>query len=270
MSQPPLPYQSTSIRSAAPNILAIVGFVFVVLGLAGFCMPLAFLSGAIGAVLCGVALFRRPRGLAIAGLVVGLLEVIAGLIILAVVGIYYGSKARTAIQDAQLHDSARHAMVISFAIDAYKRDHGSLPPNLGVLSLGKDALDGFGNPIRYAPSPETGTYQLFSNGWDGKPNTKDDFILADTSIKQISTTVIPTIPRTPPSPFERETRQQAIKSYDAMLEGLDMSIDELEKTTGPSVDRERLIEMKTRRDGIRAERDRLAAANAATTQSVKP
>ena len=72
--------QSILTRPAAPNVVAIVGFAFVMVGLAGFYAPAAFIAGAIGAVLCGIALFRRPRGLAIAGLIVGIIEIIAGLI----------------------------------------------------------------------------------------------------------------------------------------------------------------------------------------------
>jgi hypothetical protein len=270
MSQP-LAYQSAQVRPASPNVLGIVGFVFVVIGLAGFYAPPAFVAGGVGAILCGVALFNRPRGLAIAGLVVGIIEIVVAVLFLTVVGIYYGSKARTAMQDAQLATSAQHAATISFAIDAYKRQNGALPPNLNALPpLGADALDGFGNSIRYVPNLQAQTYKLMSDCWDGKPNTADDSTLFDTSIKHLSTVVIPTIPRRQPTPEEHEARLQSIASYDGMIAELSNRIEALEKSGGPNVDAENLADLKSRLLNIQSERARLAAADAASTRPTLP
>lgn len=264
MSQPPLSYQSTTIRPASPNVLAIIGFILAMLGLSGFCAPPAFAFGLIGALLCAIALFRRPRGLAIAGLVVGVLELLAALSFLVVVGIYYGSKARTAMQDAQFATSVDHAREIAFAIDRYRNEHHALPPTLNDLPpLGADAMDGLGNPIRYVPNLEQQTYRLMSDCWDGKPNTADDATLMDTSIKPQSRIKIPTIPRTPMSPAEHAARQQAITSYDAMLSDLATQIEELKSSKADAAE---IADITRRMETIRAERDRLLAVEAASTR----
>ena len=267
MSQSPLSYQPTQIRPASPNILGIVGFSFAMVGLLGFCFAPALLAGLVGAVLCGIGLFWRPRGFAIAGLCVSVIEIVVGGFMAIVVGVIFASGVRTAAQNAKTAVSASHAATVSFAIDAYHRQNGKLPTSLNDLPpFGTNAADGFGRPIRYVPSADGQSYKLMSDSWDEKPNTPDDSTLTDTSVKQMSMTKIPTISRTPETDFDRANRQQAIASYDVMIESLKAEIAEKKQANTTATE---LVELDGRLQNLTDVRAKLIARGSPTTVPAK-
>ena len=197
MSQSPAPLQYQTPQTAAQpsNTLGLVGFILVMVGLFGFCFGPAFLLGIVGAVMCGIAVFKTPRGLAIAGLIVGLVELAIVGFVVFVLGVILVSGANTASQNTKTALGRSNASTISFNIDRFQRENNRLPATLAELSLTSDTTDGFGNQIRYLPNLTAGTYKLMGNGWDGKPNTADDFTLHDSAVKPwVAPLNIPTMP----------------------------------------------------------------------------
>ena len=134
--EPEPPYDAgIGYEEPAGNRLAIVGFVLALLG------PLAL----IGVIVSAVAARRRPRGLAIAGIIVGIVM----LLITAVCGgfgIYMFSFYQKAVPIVE--EISNDYQQIQASIESYKlANNGSLPADLSVLGLTQDALeDPFGNP----------------------------------------------------------------------------------------------------------------------------
>lgn len=197
------------VRPGPANTVGLIGFIFVMVSLAGFCFAPLFLLGVVGTVLCGIGLFRRPRGLAIAGFIVGLIEMLFALIVVVFIGMIIGVGVNAAAEAAKMQASSSRGREIQWAIDSYKRSHASaLPKSLSDLTDVTDIRDGWGNPIRYVPDARATEYTLISNGRDGKPSTADDMTLYDSSVKPYTTTTIPSMPpaRAPTRPTPPTTR----------------------------------------------------------------
>ncbi|HEY4328640.1 MAG TPA: type II secretion system protein GspG [Phycisphaerae bacterium] len=156
--QPPAPPPS--------NGLGVAGFIvsLVAIPTGGILSPIAlFLSF--------IALFRRPRGFAFAGFVLGFL----GTVVLAVWLSFFGFLGFTCfnigkpmVVTSNSIDQAQQ-LVVQFQVD----HNGALPTEIQGSALMAGRTDGWGHELRYTPLG-TGAYEIRSAGADGTFGTQDD------------------------------------------------------------------------------------------------
>jgi hypothetical protein len=150
------------------------------LGTAGFVISLiSFLClggliSPISLIMCGVAMRKEPKGLAIAGLI---LSIVGSLwLIIAVVFIGLGAIMAAlglGVIAVQMEEAQDEMGEIAQAIRAVETAQGAPPTSLGALSLGADLLeDPWGEPYNYEVSG--GQWRLYSSGLDGTAGTSDD------------------------------------------------------------------------------------------------
>ena len=172
MTVPPQQFVVTG-RSTGTNGLGVAGFVLSLVGWfsCGFFSPLAL-------ILSAVALRREPRGLAIAGLILGILGstwfIIGGLgFILALLGI--GAAANFVAMEASTDLTLTQ---VASVVSSYQEETGELPRDEAefakILSAsGLERMDAWDHPLRYRRLAE-GEFELRSAGPDGKFDTNDD------------------------------------------------------------------------------------------------
>ena len=177
MTTPQQPFIVTG-RSGGTNGLGVAGFVLSLVGWfsCGFFSPLAL-------ILSAVALRREPRGLAIAGLILGILGsawlFIGGLsFIAAVLGIGVAANFLA----AELHTDATLTQAASLVF-SYQEETGRTPADDAQFAKlledsGLDQLDAWGHSLRYNRLAE-GDFEVRSAGPDGKFDTGDDLTLRD-------------------------------------------------------------------------------------------
>ncbi|MFI4898598.1 MAG: type II secretion system protein GspG [Phycisphaerales bacterium JB059] len=163
MNQPP---------PAPSNGLGVAGFVTSLVGLvmcAGIICP-------IGLVLSTIAMFRRPRGLAIAGFIIGLIGsswIILVLLFFLVMGV---GLAGVAAMGAGGIEAGIDATKIHRAMRTHYAANGQIPSTLALLSLDEETLtDPWGRPYRYTIEPDGKRYAIATAGPDGVWDTDDDF-----------------------------------------------------------------------------------------------
>lgn len=157
------------------------------LGLAGFITSLVGLA-LTGGVLCPVglivsliALSRRPRGFAVAGVVLGAVGSCGGCLVLAFAAMVGMAAVVTAIAlvasgGPQGIETLDHMLQVDSAITAFQERTGAPPADLSQLTLPADLLkDGWGRPLEYsltggAPS---WTWTLRTAGSDGVMEPSD-------------------------------------------------------------------------------------------------
>lgn len=154
------------------------------LGLAGFITSLVgiFTGGVlspVGLILSLVALTRRPRGFAIAGVVLGTVGSCGGCILLMLGGAMFLSViVAVAAGGMPALDSVTHMFEVEQAIQTYVQQHGKPPADLGQLGLSEATLkDGWGHPIQYrvemGPGPADWNWAIQSPGSDGVVDSSD-------------------------------------------------------------------------------------------------
>ena len=139
---------------------AVVGLILSILG------PLA----PVGVIVCLFALRREPRGLAIAGLVIGILTTL----IVVVCGGFIGVGVWAVFGTREDYEEiAMDFAAISAAIENHQNTTGQLPNDLSNLGLSSDTLtDPYGDEYLYVKV--SGTWRLGFNGMDGTPGSQDD------------------------------------------------------------------------------------------------
>ena len=143
-----------------------------VMGIIGFVLSVTCLLSPVGLLMSLFALTKKPRGFAIAGVLVGLIfSVILGLLI---AGVAFGIRQPSTII---MGDVAYDTQVATQQIDAYRAETGSLPASLEDVAIPPAArTDAWGNEYRYEIT-DTGLWDLVSAGPDGTFGTDDDFEL---------------------------------------------------------------------------------------------
>lgn len=179
MSEAEHPYPEPSGQSAsqADNVPGLVGFVITMVALIGLtpCTWFMLALGTVGMIVSVVGLWQEPRGLAIAGTVVGAIEsvLLIGAVIFVV--LFAGGMAAEFITGFAHGIEVRvEASEIQHAARQYQQRHGALPADLSVLEgLSQDArTDPWGN--RYHIRIESGGVTIISGGPDARFGTLDD------------------------------------------------------------------------------------------------
>lgn len=175
-------YQAHGRSGQQSNAMGIAGFVCSLVGL----VSVGSLSP-VGLILSLIGLGREPRGLAIAGVILGVLGtcgwgifwLIWILLIAAGVGIALGAAAFFALSEPVRGELTVDMGVIAAAIENYREREGYLPANLTLLGLDEQALtDPWGNQYHYVFLEESPGYDLISYGKDGQFGTDDDILLS--------------------------------------------------------------------------------------------
>ncbi len=173
MSHTPQP--TVIVQRTESNGLGLAGFICSLIGLIS-CGGL-FPVGLIGLVLSFFAMFKRPRGFAIAGFIIGL--VANAWIIVVVVFIGFGvlmAGVAAALGMEQIEAQAEMS-IIAQRVEQHQRDNGNLPSTLAILGLETNTLDDpWGRTYRYAPTIDGTGFTLSTDGPDGTENTADDIV----------------------------------------------------------------------------------------------
>ena len=174
------PYDATEqmqpVRIPDPqrNGMGLAGFI---ISLVGFCT--GGLLSPIGLVLSFIAMFRKPRGLAIAGFVIGLIGSIFTVVFIALVGIATIVAVVTGLVAGRgALETTVDGLKIRDAVDAVHDDTGAWPTGVGELTgLDPDALqDRWGHPYHVEIDGDAGTLRIVSDGPDGQADTMDDIV----------------------------------------------------------------------------------------------
>jgi hypothetical protein len=151
--------------------LGVAGFIVSLIGLVVTCGLLCPL----GLLLSLIALFKRPRGFAIAGTLLGLVGT-------AFIAALFGLFVRAAIsQTSTAVAKEKHALtseVLEEAeqiIDRYHIDNGKLPEGIEGNKLLVELVDAWGGSIRYDREDDQ-RYLVRSPGEDGEFDTDDDVV----------------------------------------------------------------------------------------------
>ncbi len=161
------------------------------LGIAGFVVSLVGifscgLLSPVGLVLSFVALYRRPRGFAIAGVIIGAIGSICGVfslimgffsLLLGALGIGAGVAA-----GAPYIDTGMRMAHVAEVVAAHRGADGTFPTDLSTLSelSTEEREDHWGHPLRVVPG-EPGKFEIISNGPDGIAGTRDDITTSSSS-----------------------------------------------------------------------------------------
>lgn len=143
------------------NAMGVVGFI------------LAFLLPPIGVIVSLIALRKRPRAFAIAGVVIGVL--MSGCVgfcgFFAIIGVNAAMEARPLYDEVTADYQA-----IEAEVEAYRAANGSMPSDLSSLSLSQDQLeDPYGN--EYIFQTGAGDWSIGFKGRDGIRGSEDDCTL---------------------------------------------------------------------------------------------
>ncbi len=155
------------------------------LGVAGFVVSLvAFITcplvSVVGMIMSFIAMFREPRGLAIAGFIIGLL----GSLVMLVVVLFFGAALLvfgTAISIAGFKgiEATWEMIEIAEAVADYRTATGAHPGSLESLTniAADERTDPWGKPYEYAISADGSSFTLKTLGEDGVAGTGDDIPL---------------------------------------------------------------------------------------------
>jgi len=150
------------------NTLGLVGFIVSLVGLVltGGCLSI------VGLILSIIAVFKQPRGFAIAGIVIGLIGSLLFLVVLVpIIGvIVLVGVALAAVTDA----------VSDFAepLNNYYDANGAYPATLSEVGLDLAVLDdAYGGGWQYNRAPDGQSFTIVGPGPDGQFDTEDDFTI---------------------------------------------------------------------------------------------
>jgi hypothetical protein len=165
------PYHQSYAQPEPTNGLGVAGFIVSLVGLVVTCGLLCPL----GLLLSLFALFKRPRGFAFAGTVIGL---VGTAFIIGVFGLFataVATRARHTVVEEKTADTESVLAEAEDIIDRYFIDNGQLPEDIEGNKLLVELVDGWGGSIRYDRLDEQ-RYLVRSPGEDGEFDTDDDVV----------------------------------------------------------------------------------------------
>lgn len=139
------------------NPMGLVGFIL------AFCLP------PIGLVLSLIALAWRPRGFAIAGVIVGLITTA----VVAIVGVVTVTSIQQVAKFTQIAESAGK---MQSALASAKSSGGAYPADLAAAGIAVEN-DPWGTPIKYEQTGGGASYLLITAGKDAQFDTVDDILM---------------------------------------------------------------------------------------------
>jgi hypothetical protein len=162
------PYGRAAVQPVSSNGLGIAGFVVSLVGIltCGLLCPLGLLLSLFG-------LLKRPRGMAIAGTVIGLIG--TGFMVL-VVGLFATalvSKVRTVEVSQKMAQTENVLAEAEQIVEAHRVETGELPGGIEGNKLLFHLHDAWGGSIRYDRLDDH-SYLIRSPGEDGDFDTPDD------------------------------------------------------------------------------------------------
>ncbi len=178
MSQSGSPFATQTVfaqpeqQGKGSNPLGIVGFICSLVGLLASCctcvFPVLGLVSLIGLVLSIIAVFKRPKGLAITGIILGAIGLILTVVAL-IVNVAMGSVGG--------FWSMAKAAGAAQAVVKHHNTTGSYPSNLAALGQEYPPFmctDKWGNQLVYEVAPDGSEFTIRSMGADGVDGTNDD------------------------------------------------------------------------------------------------
>ena len=163
------------------NTIGLVGFVLSLVGLIGCCFQPAALVSLAGLILSIIGLSRRPRGLAIAGTILGIIGLAGVLIIFLMVGVAIVAFVPLMIAIAALAgpeiETAVEQAILEQAVARYVDETGSIPVDLSQIPDLEEKLrtDPWGTLYRLdVIDPGTEDFLIRSAGEDKVFDTEDD------------------------------------------------------------------------------------------------
>ncbi len=154
------------------NVIGVIGFVLSLVGLLGFCFLPAAAFSFLAVILCFIGMFIEPRGLAIAGFIIGLI----GSALIALIALLFGGMLALGIGFAAMLTEANTeiAHIGGLARD-YHNTHAAYPAQLSDLNLtAEEATDPWGNAYILMPSNDGQSLTIMSWGPDGMSGGDDD------------------------------------------------------------------------------------------------
>jgi hypothetical protein len=168
--------QTNYVYGPAPsNTMGTAGFVVSLVGLlsCGILCPVGFVMSLIG-------LRKQPRGLATAGVVIGALGTIWGVIALIFGGLFMLLSCGGVVCGGIVPHIATNVRMDRLVedVEKFQRKNGRMPGTLDeattVRKYGShDTRDGWGRRLHLLVDPD-GTFTIQSDGPDGHPETDDD------------------------------------------------------------------------------------------------
>lgn len=162
-------------QQAQSNGLGVAGFVTSLVGLVACCGLLCPL----GALFSFIAMFKRPRGLAIAGFIIGIVGSMWLIVPLVFVILPLGFAVVVGSFAALGSGGFEYAMDLSKIhrqVTAHYNANNQLPSTLGLLPLDAETLiDPWGAQYRYEIDPDGRHYTITTAGPDGAWDTGDEY-----------------------------------------------------------------------------------------------
>lgn len=167
-----MPANTSEPLSATNNAIGLAGFITSIVGIVscGVLSP-------IGLILSFIGLFKRPRGFAVAGTIIGFIGSLGIIIVLLVVGVVViGLLAAALSAGPGGFEMLGDSFAIHAQLENYQQQHASLPADISQLTgvTADELKDHWGNEYIYKPDLVNNSYQLISKGPDGAVGTADD------------------------------------------------------------------------------------------------
>jgi hypothetical protein len=175
--RPNIIIQNTPPPAPQSNGLGVAGFVVSLVGFL-FCMGVLC---PIGLILSACGMRKEPKGLATAGLVLGIIGSMTSAIIIGVFGLGVFTTCASCLGVQSAVSSATQSVATGTAIDSAKRkidfyygNHGNmLATDVDGTTEISGLTDGWNHSLRYSRKSAT-SFEIRSAGRDGRFDTRDD------------------------------------------------------------------------------------------------
>ncbi|MCA9310517.1 MAG: hypothetical protein KDA21_04875 [Phycisphaerales bacterium] len=154
------------------------------LGTAGFIVALVgFFTGGclspIGFVMSLVALGREPKGLAIAGVIIGAFGSFGGLLFLFLflIPIIFLGAGLAVLSQSEEFEWMMERTAIENAVVVYQQENGTLPASIDDLEIMEQyKVDPWNHPYVFVIDEDLQSWSVHSDGPDGIAETEDDLV----------------------------------------------------------------------------------------------